>query len=175
MQSGLSELQREAILAELSALRRYCFSLVRDIEDADDLLQATVERVLSTGMPENAHPGKWLFTVCKNLWIDDLRHQKVKKHSLHMVADDPKDKPGTEREAHSQRLSKAVTEAIRPLPSDQRLALSLVAIEGKSYADAALILDLPIGTVMSRVSRARSALAACIEEYGDYGPKKPIE
>ena len=69
----LSDLQREALLAELGGLRKFCISLTGTVADGDDLLQATVERVLEKGMPEDAHVAKWAYRVCKNAWIDEIR------------------------------------------------------------------------------------------------------
>jgi RNA polymerase sigma factor (sigma-70 family) len=158
----LKESQRQAVLAELPALRRFCMSLVGQAADADDLLQATVERLLTKGMPPAAHPGKWLFRVCKNIWIDELRFRQVRVRMAHMVVEDPMQAHSLEQVAASQLEARSVMKALAGLPEEQRMALSLVAIEGKSYAEAADILEIPVGTIMSRIARARQALAALL-------------
>ena len=67
---SLSDVQRQELLADLGGLRRFCLSLTGSAADADDLLQATVERILDKGMPEDAHTAKWAFRVCKKGGID---------------------------------------------------------------------------------------------------------
>ena len=158
----LKESQRQAVLVELPALRRFCISLVGEPADADDLLQATVERLLTKGMPAGAHPGKWLFRVCKNIWIDELRFRQVRVRMAHMVVEDPMQAHSLEQVAASQLEVRSVMKALTGLPEEQRMALSLVAIEGKSYAEAADILQIPVGTIMSRIARARQALATLL-------------
>jgi len=163
---SLSELQRQALLEELSGLRRFALSLTGEMADADDLLQATVERVLQKGMPEDAHVGKWTYRVCKNLWIDELRSREVRQRSPHMLTAVQVDEaPSAEHIASDEREMAGVTRALNKLPTDQRLALGLVAIDGRTYAEAADILEVPIGTIMSRISRARRFL---VETYGSW-------
>ena len=154
---ALSDSQREALMAELSGLRRFCYSLTGNAADADDLLQATVEKLLQKGMPEDAHAAKWSYRVCKNVWIDELRAREVRQR-YPSVADDEDQAPTTESVAAGEQELDAVSAALELLPDEQRLALSLVAVEGKSYAEAAEILGVPIGTIMSRIARARKNL-----------------
>ncbi len=155
----LSDFQREALLAELGGLRKFCISLTGNTHDGDDLLQLTVERVLEKGMPEDAHVGKWAYRVCKNAWIDEVRARDVRNKYPHLVViDNDTDAPSAEQTADGQRELQAVTAALDKLPADQRLALTLVTIEGKTYAEAAEILEVPVGTIMSRIARARRQL-----------------
>ena len=161
--SMLSDLQREALLAELGGLRKFCFSLTGNAADGDDLLQLTVERVLDKGIPADAHVAKWAYRVCKNAWIDELRSRDVRhRYPLEMGADDMDQSPSAEHLAGGEREIEAVTAALEQLPVDQRLSLTLVAIEGKTYAEAAEILEVPVGTIMSRIARARKQLMAII-------------
>jgi RNA polymerase sigma factor (sigma-70 family) len=160
----LSDSQRKAVLAELPALHRFCLSLVRNREDADDLLQTTVERLLSRGMPTSAHAAKWAFRVCKNIWLDELRFKEVRTRMAHKVVSDPRDGPTLEQEAAGELQVRAVLTAMENLPAEQRLPLSLIALQGKSYKEAAEILEVPVGTIMSRVARARRALSLMLEE-----------
>lgn len=154
----LSDSQREALLAELGGLRKFCISLTGNAADGDDLLQVTVERVLSRGMPADAHVAKWAYRVCKNAWIDELRSRDVRHKYPQLVVDEGENSPSAEHEASGQRELQAVTAALNKLPPEQRLALTLVAIEGKTYAEAAEILEVPVGTIMSRIARARRHL-----------------
>jgi len=154
----LSDPQREHLLAELGALRRFCHSLTRNHADADDLLQITVERVLDKGMPADAHPIKWAYRICKNAWIDEIRSRDVRQKYPHLVSVEAEIAPSAEHVADGEQALQDVGAALERLPIEQRLALSLVAIEGKTYAEAAEILEVPIGTIMSRVARARAQL-----------------
>ncbi|MCP5202783.1 MAG: sigma-70 family RNA polymerase sigma factor [Pseudomonadales bacterium] len=154
----LSDSQREALLAELGGLRKFCISLTGNMADGDDLLQATVERVLEKGMPADAHVAKWAYRVCKNAWIDEVRARDVRQRYPQLAVDNDDDGVSAEQAAASQRELQAVTAALDTLPAEQRLALTLVAIEGKTYAEAADILEVPVGTIMSRIARARRQL-----------------
>ena len=81
----LSSKQRQAMLDQIGNLRRFCFSLTGHSADADDLLQQTIERVLDRGLPQDAHIGKWSFTVCKNLWLDEIRSRQVRKRHIQVT------------------------------------------------------------------------------------------
>ncbi len=155
---SLSHSQREVLMAELSSLRRFCLSLSGTPADADDLLQATVERILEKGMPEDADAAKWAYRVCRNAWIDELRSREVRQRYPLQMAWDTDEAPSAEDDADLERALEAVSVALNALPPEQRMALSLVAVEGKSYAEAADILEVPVGTIMSRIARARATL-----------------
>ncbi|MDA9848265.1 RNA polymerase sigma factor [Luminiphilus sp.] len=157
--SQLTANQKAVLMSELTGLKRFCSSLTGDLHDADDLLQLTVERVLERGMPEDAHAGKWAYRVCRNLWLDELRAREVRsRYAKAEVAGNGdlgvSDAGGLERLEFER-----VDQAINTLPEEQRTVLLLVAVEGRSYAEVAELLDIPIGTVMSRVARARRSLA----------------
>lgn len=162
----LSDLQREALLAELSGLHRFCYSLTGSQADADDLLQATMEKILEKGMPVDAHVARWAFRVCKNAWIDEVRARDVRQRYPEQ-AEEPDGAASAEHVAMQERQVTAVSEALQQLPPDQRLALTLVAVDGKSYAEAAEILEVPVGTIMSRIARARRQLADVFETSSD--------
>ncbi len=155
---SLSDSQREGLLAELGTLRKFCLSLTGSPADADDLLQATVERILEKGMPDDAEVNRWAYRVCRNAWIDELRSREVRNRYPAQATDLVDDTPSAEQSAIESGEMAAVTAALHKLPEGQRLALTLVAIEGKSYAEAADILEVPVGTIMSRIARARKQL-----------------
>lgn len=161
--SSLSDVQRDALLAELGKLRKFCLSLTGSGADADDLVQMTVERVLDKGMPADAHVAKWAYRVCKNAWIDEIRSRDVRHKYPHQVAVEDAVAPSAEHLAGGEQEMNAVAEALGMLPEDQRLALTLVAVDGKTYAEAAQILEVPVGTIMSRIARARKYL---VENHG---------
>lgn len=161
----LSKRQRDELMAELKGLKRFCLSLAGSGADADDLLQATIERLLERGIPGDAHTARWAYRVCKNLWIDELRAREVRvRHAGHLaqMPEAAEVAPSAETQSQGERTLAAVSEALGGLPEEQRMALILVAVEGKSYAEAAEILEVPIGTIMSRIARARKQLLVVI-------------
>lgn len=148
------------MLEALPRVRRFACSLAGNREDADDLLQSTVERVLDRGVPDDVDLLKWMFRVCRNLWIDEIRSRKVHRDA----AARPELASGRVVSGVAVVLGeltvREVTEAMESLPEEQRAVISLVAVEGLTYREAAEVLETPIGTVMSRLARARAALAA---------------
>lgn len=162
----LGKRQRQELMAELRGLKRFCLSLTGSGADADDLLQCTVERLLERGIPDDAHTARWAYRVCKNLWIDELRSREVRTRHANTVAQTGEARdlsPSAETQSAGERSLAAVNEAMAKLPEEQRMALTLVAVEGRSYAEAAEILEVPIGTIMSRIARARKQLLPAIE------------
>lgn len=150
---------QQEITELLPRLRRFAYSLTGSMADADDLLQNTVERLLARGIPGDADSTKWAFRVCRNVWIDECRARKVRREA----AENPELTDGqvvngehqTTREIEWNRVDAAMAR----LPEDQRQIISLVAIQGMPYKIVAEILDVPKGTVMSRLARARAALS----------------
>lgn len=150
----------------LPAIRRFAYSLTGSMHDADDLLQSTVERLLSKPVPDDVELLKWAFRVCRNLWIDDYRARKIREKA----ATDPQLR-GENHVDGEQAIYDAITlnqvnEAMDDLPDDQRSILALVAVQGLAYKDVAEALQIPIGTVMSRLARARVALSQRFNRHG---------
>lgn len=146
------------VLGQLTVLRRYAYSLVRNRDEAEDLVQDTLVRALekkSSFRPEGSLRG-WLISILHNTHIDRLRvvrSQEGRKAAFSEVTEQstPAD------QEHVARLSQ-IREAFLDLPTEQREALHLVAIEALTYQEAADALGIPIGTLMSRLSRARQRL-----------------
>ncbi|MFK7829480.1 MAG: RNA polymerase sigma factor [Congregibacter sp.] len=162
----LSQRQSHELMGELKGLKRFCLSLTGSDADADDLLQGTVERLLARGIPGDAHTARWAYRVCKNFWIDELRSREVRTRYVNNVSQTGEAldlSPSAEVQAEGERSLTAVNTALAELPSEQRMALTLVAVEGKSYAEAAEILEVPIGTIMSRIARARKQLLPALD------------
>jgi len=122
-------------------------------------MQTTVERALERGLPEGVEALPWLLKICKNLWIDELRARDVRTRAAQTRELDAEPSVSGEAVATAELGLREVERALDALPSEQRAVLSLVAVEGLSYREAAEVLDTPIGTVMSRLARARAALA----------------
>ncbi|WP_077340299.1 RNA polymerase sigma factor [Pseudocolwellia agarivorans] len=153
---------KNQIIALVPMIRRFAYSLTGNQHDADDLLQNTIERLLTKGVPENVELNKWMFRVCRNLWIDEYRSRKVRQ----TAAESPELTDGQIVNDEKQQTDKIslqeVNNAMDILPDEQRSILSLVAIQGMSYKEVAETLEIPIGTVMSRLSRARISLSQCL-------------
>ena len=151
--------------AAIPALRRYASALLRNRQEVDDLVQDCLVRALDRlhSRRPDADLRAWLFTIMHNLFISRLRHAKVRGRSEPVDAIDEAGLgqwPTQEGHLRGKELIRAVSE----LPDEQRAVLLLVAVEDFSYADAARVTGVPVGTVMSRLSRAREKLRRCVDE-----------
>ncbi|HLF21455.1 MAG TPA: RNA polymerase sigma factor [Aestuariivirga sp.] len=158
---------RSQLAAELPHLRRFSRALVGDAALADDLVQDCLERaMIKSHLYDPARPLRaWLYAVLRNLFISGLRRDR--RSAVVKSVDDLAGGEGSVAANQEERLSVAlVAEALDRLPHDQREVIVLVALEEMSYRDAAEIAGVPIGTVMSRLSRARAALQRILEDRG---------
>jgi RNA polymerase sigma-70 factor (ECF subfamily) len=147
----------DQIVALLPRLRRFARNLARDPHDADDVVQIAVERALMRldQWRSNARLDSWLFKIVRNAWIDEVRARgRRAKIFLPEEAGEQAGEALMEREI--DRLSTEA--ALARLPQDQRLAVVLVLVEGLSYKDAADVLEVPVGTLTSRLARGRETL-----------------
>lgn len=153
---------RAEMVALLPRLRRFTRSLALDPEAGDDLAQATIERALAglAGFQLGTRLDSWMYRIAQNLWIDGKR--SARGRAVIVPIDDLVHVAGEDgRQVAEARLTMAATRrAIETLEADLRTVVMIVLIDGKTYREAAAILDIPIGTVMSRLSRARAALEA---------------
>lgn len=146
-------------------LRRFAFSLTGNQYDADDLLQSTLERLLTRELPKDVNLTKWAFRVCRNLWIDEYRSQKVRQEATQKPELQLHDIVDGEKVMTNQLTIQQVQKALAQLPEDQKSILTLIAVEDLSYKEVAELLDIPVGTVMSRLSRARKAMAKWFDDH----------
>lgn len=161
----------EQLMALLPALRRFAWSLTHSVHDADDLLQGTVERILRKGVPDDVEMTRWAFTVCRNLWIDEYRAGRTRQNALWDPQLATADRADGERAIHSQMALAEVDRAMQRLPDDQRLVLGMVAVQGLPYRQVAEELGIPLGTVMSRLARARVRLVELLNTTEKRGEK----
>ena len=142
----------------IPALRRYARSLLRNRSSADDLVQDCLERAISRwSQRRDGEVRSWLFAILHNLAVD--RFRKAASRGTHIPIDDAGENDFGEAATQEQKLMyRDVMTKLARLPDDQRAVLLLVAVEDLSYADAAKVRGIPIGTVMSRLSRARERL-----------------
>ncbi len=151
--------------ALLPRLRRFALAMTRSEADADDLVQATCERAIAN--LEKWEPGtrldSWMYRIAQNLQRNVIRQSKRRQNHLSVVEATASSHSDGEAAVMSQMALKDVVAQIDRLPEDQRVILLLVVAEGRRYRDVAEILDLPIGTVTSRLARARDTLRQCLE------------
>lgn len=145
------------VLTLLPSLRRYSRSLTRSDADGEDLLQDCVEKVLTRrDQWRGLNLRGWVLTIMTNLYRNGLRQQGNRSF---VDIDDNDHLPATE--ANSDPLERSRLEAaLNSLREEYRAVLMLVVVEGHSYQDVADMLDIPIGTVMSRLSRARQKMTS---------------
>lgn len=146
------------VIGQLAALRRYARSLARNGDDAEDLVHDALVKAYErrASFKGGLSLRGWLLSILHNAHIDRLRQKKSQATRLEQAKLDGEPAFAANQE-HAVRLAQ-VSKAFFALPDDQREALHLVAIEDLSYQDAADALNIPIGTLMSRVSRARERL-----------------
>lgn len=160
----MSDKFTEDVVALLPNLKRFALSLCRRGDLADDLVQTTAERAFRARAQFDpaTQLQPWLFRILRNAWIDTLRRDATRGEVVD-IHDSPQPDPIDSAAQIDDRLTlNAVRAAMDHLPEDERMVLYLVCIEGLSYAETAASLDIPQGTVMSRLSRARLALAKSV-------------
>lgn len=156
---------REGLVAILPQLRRFARTLTRNPTDADDLVQTACERAMtrSTQWQQGTRLDSWIYTMMRNLWISELRKQKTRTGQGLVDASETDELRSTttpEDTTYGSQLMRMVM----ALPEGFSSVLLLVSVEGRSYAEAATILDIPEGTVMSRMSAARQKMRAQLRE-----------
>jgi RNA polymerase sigma-70 factor, ECF subfamily len=151
----------ERIVELLPRLRRFARSLSRNQHDADDLVQSAVERAWRhlAQLKPGASLASWMFGIMKNAWIDDRRARGRRGEVA--FPEDSGDHPAVNPTEMNASLW-SVSEAMDKLPEEQRLAVALVLVEGLSYKEAAGLLEIPMGTLTSRLARGRTALAVAL-------------
>lgn len=150
----------------LPRLRRFALALTGDKDKADDLVQDTCERALAhlNQWKPGTSLDSWMYRIAQNIWVDNHRGRKAQGD--HNQLDEVENLIGVDgRSVTESRLTlAAVVDSIGRLPPDQQVLVAMVCVEGISYKEAASILNIPIGTVMSRLSRARQTLFAALTE-----------
>lgn len=158
------------VVGQLGALRRYARSLTRDDADAEDLVHDALVRAYEkrAGFQAERSLQPWLLSILHNLFIDRGRARRAEaRRDLEPDASPPAH--AAPAQIHHVRL-RQVRRAFMELPEEQRACLHLIVIEGLSYADAAAALDIPTGTLMSRLARARATLRLIEDDPAEPGP-----
>lgn len=144
-------------------LRRHAWALLRDSEAADDLVQDTLERAIGKWHSRRRNGGlkAWLFTIQHNLFVDRIRQQK--RRGIHVGTEMLAEWASSEDLSDEQTGRQDILAALDALPEEQRSVMLLVSVEDLSYEEAARALAVPVGTVMSRLSRAREKMRRFME------------
>jgi RNA polymerase sigma-70 factor (ECF subfamily) len=145
----------------LPRLNRFANSLTGSKQQAEDLVQETLLRAFAAWRDLAQEPSSvaaWMFRIMRNVWLDIQKAQRVRRHYADMIwAGTPTETSGENTTLAALTLG-AVDAALQLLPEEQRAVLLLICVEEFTYAQAAEALDIPVGTVMSRLARARSGL-----------------
>ena len=151
---------RDELVTLLPRLRRFSLTVAGNVQDAEDLLHTALERALrhESSWQRGTRLDSWMYRIIRNLWIDERRAKRNLNVSLEVAGDDVLEDRHESAE-HLLDLAQA-RRALLSLPEEQRSVLCLVVLEGMTYQEAAAALDVPIGTVMSRLSRARAAMVS---------------
>jgi RNA polymerase sigma-70 factor, ECF subfamily len=157
----------DQLIAVLPRLRRFARGLAGAVAEADDLVQAACERALARShqFEEGTRFDSWMFRIVQTIWIDQLRARGVRKED----GDAAEERLGTDEPVRRIEARLALAEirlAVERLPPDQRTTLMLVTVEGLSYKEAAEVAGVPVGTIMSRLARARLALQQQLDAGG---------
>jgi RNA polymerase sigma-70 factor (ECF subfamily) len=159
----MSEDLQRTVAALVPRLRRFALALTGSSADADDLVQSVCERALRRAdqLREQSRLDAWLYGIMRNTWTDEIRSRRVRAHD---GLDAALDIAGTDGAAAAEGhvMLSTVRRCLHALSPEHRAILILVCVDGLSYREAAEILGIPIGTVMSRLSRARLDLHALL-------------
>ena len=153
------------LLTLLPRLRRFARALARDAADADDLVQVALERALRAR--DQWAPGtrldSWMMRIVRNCWIDEMRSRARRARTF--VPEEAGELVGvdTHRDIERRVEMHDVDKAMNSLSSEQREVIALVLVEGLAYREAADLLDIPMGTLTSRLTRGRQALVQILE------------
>jgi RNA polymerase sigma-70 factor, ECF subfamily len=155
---------RSHLAAALPAITRFALVLTRSRSDSDDLVQMTCERALcrSAQWQPDTRLESWLFRIMHSIWINELRYRRVR--DSHRTNPDPiiTVRDG-EQDSETKLELRRVEDRVLRLPETERLVLLLVCVQGFTYRETAEVLSIPIGTVMSRLARARLHLSESLE------------
>ncbi len=150
---------RASLPEHLGRLWRYGLLLSRRRDTAEDLVQATCLRALERAdqFAQGSRLDRWLFSILRSIWLNELRARKIREGEGVVDAEDNLVFDGI-REIEANILARQVLKEVQSLPEVQRETLFLVYVEGLTYRETAQLLEVPIGTVMSRLATARTSL-----------------
>ena len=157
--------KKTAILAEIPRLRRYARALLRDRDAADDLVQDSLERALTRldNWRTGENPRRWLFTIMHHLFVDQMRKASRRGGNATLPPEAAEGQATSVLQQDSFAV-RDILDALDAINPERRAAIMMVAVEGFSYAEAANILGIPAGTLMSRIARGREELRGLLDD-----------
>lgn len=159
IRSQLAELLKD----EVTALRRFALMLTRSYDDAEDLAQDTIERaLLKAHLFDGENLRSWLFTVCRRVFLNQVRKNKARGVST-PIDDAPVSALRVESTQEAVMQHRQLEESFSKLPARDRAIISMVVLDGACYEEAAKAMNVPVGTIRSRLSRARARLHSFME------------
>jgi RNA polymerase sigma-70 factor, ECF subfamily len=170
--SGQDDQVHQQLRELLPRLRRFARSLTGHRQDADDLVQTAVERALLRAGQWRKELGSleaWLFGIVRNAWLDELR---ARQRRLRIFAPEREAEQVGQSPLEGRLELMAVQAAMDRLPEEQRMAVALVLVEGLSYREAAWVMEVPVGTLTSRLARGREALQRMLGEGASEPPDR---
>ena len=168
---------RTRMVELLPRLRRFAYALTGDLDQGDDLVQEACARALSRvdQFQAGTRFDSWMFRIAQNIWLDRKRAQRVRGPAVDLDAASSVVSTDGRNVVESRLTLEAVTGAISKLPNDLQVLIALVCIDGRTYQEAADITGSPIGTVMSRLARARRTLHELMAQPASLAPKSAAE
>lgn len=160
---------RRELASLVPRLRRFARALTRKPDEADDLVQIALEKALRNldAWTPGTRLDSWMFRIMKNAWIDEVRSRSVRTRVF--APEEAGERVGADGAAAMEIHldAQAVRSAMETLPEEQRVAVALVLVEGLSYREAADLLEVPMGTLTSRLARGRAAIEAKLAAAGE--------
>ncbi|HEY9079431.1 RNA polymerase sigma factor [Magnetovibrio sp.] len=160
---------QQELVAILPRLRRFALGLTRNGTEADDLVQAACEKAITRidQWEQGTRLDSWMFRIIQTTHIDQIRSQKRRSAYLEVIENQGEQSFDGENAMEANLTLDNVRRAIYNLPEEQRAVVMLVSVEGLSYKEASDVLEIPMGTLTSRLVRARTALTRMIDNPGD--------
>lgn len=160
--TGSLHIVRQKLIEALPRLRRFARTITRHAHDADDLVQLAIERALMrhAQWDRESKFENWMFGIIRNAWIDEVR---ARRRAGQVLASEEESEHIGDHGLERQEQAWSIEAALERLPLEQRLVIGLVLVEGLAYKEAAHVLEIPIGTVMSRLARGRETLQSLLK------------
>jgi RNA polymerase sigma-70 factor (ECF subfamily) len=166
---GWSDDLRSALVALGPRLRRFAYGLTGSPEEADDLVQSAYERALtrSDQWQTGTRLDSWMYRIVQTIWLNRLKSQNLHKRHLTELSANMEPAYDGHGRIESQLTLERIREFVWQMPEEQRVVLLLVAVEGLSYKEASDVIGVPIGTITSRLGRARIAIRDFMTETSE--------
>lgn len=157
---------RKEMIAVLPQLRRFAYGLTGSVPDGDDLVQSTCERAIANldKWEIGTRLDSWMFRIAQNLHRNAIRDSRSRAGKLNNLGAEMEHSTDGRKQQEDRDTLGAVRRFVAQLPEDQRAAMLLICVEGRSYKEAAAITGLPVGTLTSRLGRARAALREYLQD-----------